>query len=145
LQAELEREVRRETGVHGGGGASADGEMDIGLFATFTQFRRMAVHGRQVMEARLERALEDLRRAVDETTSMRAQLHAADAHFQEQAVQLEVMRRKESVDAAFRETHPWLAALVERHTRGSGKWPQYLREGYAMMSFLGQHMYDLVR
>jgi NAD-specific glutamate dehydrogenase len=104
LQAELEREVRGETGVHGGGGASADGEIDIGLLATFIDLRRMAVHGRQVMEARLERALEDLRRAVDETTSLRAQLHAAEAQLQEQAVQLEVMRRKESEEAAFRES-----------------------------------------
>jgi hypothetical protein len=95
LQAELERWVRRETGVHDGGGASADGEIDIGLFATFIQLRRMAVHGRQVMEARLEKALEHLRRAVDETISLRAQLHAVEAQLQEQAVQLEVMRRKE--------------------------------------------------
>jgi hypothetical protein len=105
LQAELEREARRETGVHGRGGASADGEIDIGLLATFIDLRRMAVHGRQGMDARLEKAVEDLRRAVDETTSLRARLHAAEAQLQEQAVQLEVMRRKESEEAAFRETH----------------------------------------
>jgi hypothetical protein len=36
-------------------------------------------HGRQVMEARLDKAREDLRRAVDEATSLRAELHAAEA------------------------------------------------------------------
>jgi predicted dehydrogenase len=55
------------------------------------------------------------------------------------------MRREESGEAAFRETHPWLAALVERHKRPSGAWPQKLREGYAMMLFLGQHKFDQVR
>jgi hypothetical protein len=91
------------------------------------------------MEARLDKAVEDLRRAVDETTSLRAPLHAAETQLQEQAVHLAVKRGKESEEAAFREAHPWLAALVERHMRDSGKWPQFLREGYAMMSFLGQH------
>jgi chromosome segregation ATPase len=119
LQAELEREVRRETGVHGGGGASADGEIDRAswpLSSTSGGWLSLAA-GRQVMEAILDKAQEDLRRAVDETTSLRARLHAADAQLQEQALQLEVMLRKESGEAAFCETHPWLAARVERHMR----------------------------
>jgi hypothetical protein len=79
LQAELEREVRLEACVQGEGGASADGEIERGLLAIFIDLRRMAIHGRQVVEARPEKVLEALRRAIDETTSQRAQLQAAKA------------------------------------------------------------------
>jgi acetylornithine deacetylase/succinyl-diaminopimelate desuccinylase-like protein len=145
LQAELEREVARGIGVQGGVEDAADDEIDSRVLATFIQLRRMAVHMRQVAEASLEKAFEDLRRADDVIASLRAQLQAAETQLQEQALELEVVRRKESEEDAFRETHPWLAALVERHKRPSGAWPQNLRQGYAMMSFLGQHKYDLVR
>jgi hypothetical protein len=86
----------------------------------------------------LERVREDLSSAIDVTTSLGAQLQAAETQLQERALELEVMRRKECEESAFREGQPWLAALVERHMKGSGKWPANLREGYAMMSFLGQ-------
>jgi hypothetical protein len=145
LQAELKREVPRGIGDQGGGEDSANDEIDSGVMATFIQLWRMAVHRREVAEASLEKALEDRRRANDVNAQLRAQLQEAETQLREQALELEVMRRKESEEAAFRETHPWLAALVERHERPSGTWPQNLRQGYAMMSFLGQHKYDPVR
>jgi hypothetical protein len=132
LQAELKREVPRD-------------EIDSGVMATFIQLWRMAVQRREVAEASLGKALEDRRRANDVNAQLRAQLQEAATQLREQALELEVMRGKESDEAAFRETHPGLAALVERHTRPSGIWSQNLMQGYAMMSFLGQHKYDQVR
>jgi hypothetical protein len=78
LRAWIRTEVRRESGVRGGGGASADGESDSGLFATVNDLGRVAVRRRRVVEARLGKPMEDLRRAIDVTTSLRAQLPWAE-------------------------------------------------------------------
>jgi hypothetical protein len=43
----------------------------------------------------LERVREDLPRAIDVTTSLGAQLQAAETQLQERALELEVLRRKE--------------------------------------------------
>jgi hypothetical protein len=89
LQAELGREVARGIGVQGGGEDAADDEIDSGVLATFILLRRIAVHMRKIAEASLEEAPEGLCRANDVTASLRAQLHAAEAHLQVQAVQWE--------------------------------------------------------
>jgi hypothetical protein len=55
----------------------------------------MAANGCRDVEAILEKVMENLRRAMDETTWLRALLQAAETQLQEQALGLEGTRREE--------------------------------------------------
>jgi hypothetical protein len=113
VQVGLGSEGPRGSRVQRGGGANADGEIDGGLLVTVIDRRWMAVSRRQGAEARLEEVTEDLRRAIDVATSLRAQLPEAGLSRLGGLLELGAVQTGEPEVAAFREGYPCLAALVE--------------------------------
>jgi hypothetical protein len=107
-----------ESGVQGGDGAIADREIGSGLLATAIDRGRMAARRRQVMEARFEKPVEDLRRAIDVTARLRAQLRAAETPLYRQALELEAVQRKRLSARDILGWQPWFECDLVRHLIG---------------------------
>jgi hypothetical protein len=47
--------------------------------------------------------------------------------------------------SVFREQCHWLGVFAERKRRGSGRWEDELKVGFAFLSLFGQHKYGLIQ
>jgi hypothetical protein len=94
--------------------------------------------------ARLEALGGEVHEAQGRIASLIAELRAAEEVKAKLEAEVSMWRAKDAEYQCFREQCRWLGVFAERKMRGSGKWEEELKVGFAFRSLLGQHKYGLL-
>jgi hypothetical protein len=129
------------------GGAEADSHRvdDIGAVAVEFASQRSAEQQRDAARARLEALAGELHEAQARLASLNPDLRAAEEIKAKLEAEVDTWRSKDAEYQRFRGQSHWLGVFAERRMRGSGKWEDDLKVGFAFLSLFGQHKYGLVQ
>ena len=146
LRTEVER-LRAELSSAGGGDlarGAMDGtaeHCDWSVLSTLIEMRRMVVTQRDSARTDLGIARADLRSANAEIDALRRELRTAMAKLSERDAEAEERRLIAQEEVKLRGENAWLCAFCDRVKRGSGRWPEEVKDGLAFLTLHGRYKY----